>query len=1298
VAIRGENIGTAYVRILADGSGLDRSIREEFRQHEDAFHQAGRKNSEAFNDGFDEQMERWAKKDVKGLVAGLNRKSGQMDAVAQQMADGFLKPLRKQLLYRHGDEIGGELARDIEKGFRDSGGDLDWVDNYVEGIERHISRITGDIKKDELRQEAQKWADQLKMGERWAREIDDSIHEQQLRRDKEFEDRATKLHQNALAIREAADKAFWKNNMDLDRDFELNHTRLAKIAEKNYAHELALDEDRKRSIKSVREEYQQFVKDYEKIAKGEEVAGRSVKGMRTEIDALRDRMVRLGQADDLHIARLRSMNDELYHLNPRLREWDTRLGKVGDTVGRAFGKGSRNNFINVLGGVAGSIASFPRLFTKAGEGINLFFGNLRSAFDAARDEGASFADAMGASFRTMGTGLAKGLAVAGGGILGGFVFLGPLISLVSEAAGAVAALAATIGMGLAGAAGAAAGAFVPLVAGVAAFALGLGQLQGDAKKAMTGLSREFADMWLAAGRGLQRNGTIATDLRTLTSSIRDDFEPVLADAAAGMGKAFHTWITGAQDSTSAWSQFMDSMSSGFMEKNTQRIGSILTNSFDAVLNTLRALEPLTNRFLGWLDDVAKKWSDWTGSSDGQRQMLSFFHDAGDSAKVLGQFLESAAKFLGTLISAGNEAGDGLFGSMTDEINRWNDALSTTAGRDSLRKWFSDSAQFARDLGSVLKTVVQLFGTLDTEASRGLLNTMIQTLNNSLRVLNGVLGPISAAFDGLNKATGGLAGTLTASALVLPMLGGAFGKVGTRMGGFITNMRSAETRMTALRGAAGKVAGIGGLALLASNTGKTTTAFGELKRVAGGALLGFEVGGPIGAAVGAGAVGLYDLYKNTSKVSETMASGKRTVQDYASSLDAVSAAATKATGNMILQAAQESGALSQARNLGISTRTLIGATLGHKDSLEAVNRALQSGKTYIVAWTDSMGGAHTAAVKNDAQLKRLKETVRENGGELDKVAKKQLDMANNKELLSFISDQSAQWRAASKAERQHIIDTEDLHKVLKGLPKKVATKIDAEGIVPTTKGIAKVMKMYGLPPKKIQTIIDALGVDTTVKQVKKVMATMDDANKKKSTAHVDGDTSKAEKSFKGLETLTKNLLGIKMPAVAKINGDNSKATAEINQTRDQVRSLITGNYSVTIHGDGSQAAQAIANVRYDLNALRDKTIYIHTVHTGSGQAKYSPTATGGIFNYASRRLIGEAGPEAVVPLNRPLGAVDPAVRWLSAIAQGKGDAMASGGVVGGGRTVDVGGITVVSPSADPKAVAVQTLNQLIAAVI
>ncbi len=94
--------------------------------------------------------------------------------------------------------------------------------------------------------------------------------------------------------------------------------------------------------------------------------------------------------------------------------------------------------------------------------------------------------------------------------------------------------------------------------------------------------------------------------------------------------------------------------------------------------------------------------------------------------------------------------------------------------------------------------------------------------------------------------------------------------------------------------------------------------------------------------------------------------------------------------------------------------------------------------------------------------------------------------------------------------------------------------------------------------------------------------------------------------------------------------------------------------------------------------------------GGGGAQF--TASGGIFNGMQSRIIGEAGPEAVVPLDRELSQVDPAVRWLSAIAQGKSAPPAPMST----RSVTVApGAIVIAGVADPEQAADAALDRVVA---
>lgn len=89
------------------------------------------------------------------------------------------------------------------------------------------------------------------------------------------------------------------------------------------------------------------------------------------------------------------------------------------------------------------------------------------------------------------------------------------------------------------------------------------------------------------------------------------------------------------------------------------------------------------------------------------------------------------------------------------------------------------------------------------------------------------------------------------------------------------------------------------------------------------------------------------------------------------------------------------------------------------------------------------------------------------------------------------------------------------------------------------------------------------------------------------------------------------------------------------------------------------------------------------------------ASGGVLGGPRYILAGEAGPEAIVPLDRNLNRVDPSVRWLSAIAQGKSTpGMASGGVVGGGLTINDGAIQIIDNTGDSRKVANDVVQRLV----
>lgn len=191
------------------------------------------------------------------------------------------------------------------------------------------------------------------------------------------------------------------------------------------------------------------------------------------------------------------------------------------------------------------------------------------------------------------------------------------------------------------------------------------------------------------------------------------------------------------------------------------------------------------------------------------------------------------------------------------------------------------------------------------------------------------------------------------------------------------------------------------------------------------------------------------------------------------------------------------------------------------------------------------------------------------------------------------------------------------------------------------------------------------------------------------------------------------------ATVKQTGDQGAANIVIGQGREQLIKMlgqfgITGakaeeyadklgliptQVSTTIRANGlADAYNTTGNLQYRLESING-SVYSYTmrgtyIQVGNREVKATEFARGGTVNGAQHAIVGEAGPEAIVPLRRPLGQVDPSVRWLSAIAQGmSAPKMAGGGIMGRPSTTVVfeAGAIVVEGADDPRQTAYDVLD-------
>lgn len=200
-----------------------------------------------------------------------------------------------------------------------------------------------------------------------------------------------------------------------------------------------------------------------------------------------------------------------------------------------------------------------------------------------------------------------------------------------------------------------------------------------------------------------------------------------------------------------------------------------------------------------------------------------------------------------------------------------------------------------------------------------------------------------------------------------------------------------------------------------------------------------------------------------------------------------------------------------------------------------------------------------------------------------------------------------------------------------------------------------------------------------------------------TLDANGDPAGAviEKTARGLDTLHNK------KTVPKIDADPSQANTKLEKTTTDFNNFDKKSFTAKLDVNTGDAVRKTQNVQDEIDAVKGKTVYINVYTNYIGKAP--DTATGGMFFGAQVRRIAEAGPEAVVPLRRPLAQVDPAVRALSAFAQGlplPGTQQGSNGGRGGstgegnGRTINIQpGAIVVNGAADPRRTAVDVVNRI-----
>lgn len=131
--LRGETVGTAFVRILADGHDLPGSIKDEMERNGPIMEARGQKDSDTYTKAFEKEFKKSGTGRIdKALTEGIARSNAIEKLFTGPRWQKITRRLEKQ--YR---EVGLLIASNIEKGVRESG-DIDVMARRLGNINREV--------------------------------------------------------------------------------------------------------------------------------------------------------------------------------------------------------------------------------------------------------------------------------------------------------------------------------------------------------------------------------------------------------------------------------------------------------------------------------------------------------------------------------------------------------------------------------------------------------------------------------------------------------------------------------------------------------------------------------------------------------------------------------------------------------------------------------------------------------------------------------------------------------------------------------------------------------------------------------------------------------------------------------------------------------------------------------------------------------------------------------------------------------------------------------------------------------
>lgn len=726
MAIGGENIGRAYVKVIADGSGFGDGLKKDIDDLGDDFEKGGREHGKRYENAQTKQLRKGLKEWAKEYETEMSRASAKVASRTREIMKGsYLPEIERRLIDDWGDDVGGLLARRMKERFTVEGAGM--FENYFADLPRAVADAEREV----------------------LREREKSLNAQQ-----RLEEQAQRDRLRRSLERVAADRAKWAA---LDRDEEEAYKERAQ-------RERAAEAKTMESIKRLQAAY-------DRIGRGQANSGESyrISLEKTEkhLKEIRESLESMpnfgGRGRDTLDASLVDMERSLVRISPRLRVFNGTLDDIAPRIGRAFGRGSRNDFVNFFGSMTENLSRMAFAVPKAAEGLVGLVRNF-SSLAAAGGEGGLGGILAKTGPRLLALAPAFAAGAAGAGVL--VVVLGTVISAVSLLLGVIVALAGTIYASAITAIAALGGALLPVAAGVGVLAGAIASMSDEQKKAAKEAIQPFVKGMKEIGRsaadaifgGERFTKTIKDMTAGLASSEMGTLVTEIADAIGDVGASWAKSLN--SDGFREWLETM----SRTVPDQLRGLGEAAKNTFAGLGGIFVGIQPLVTDFVNWLERITGEFAEWANTDAGRQAIVDFFERGANSAKALGGFLKEAGGFLQDLLFAGQSTGDDLFSSMAENIKKFRDYLKENP--EALEQWFEDAKKFGEALGDVVVAAGKVADAFDSPAFRTVATGAFQGI---VTVLEGVGVALDAVKFGFELLTLPIRGFI---ALVTDGVGGA----------------------------------------------------------------------------------------------------------------------------------------------------------------------------------------------------------------------------------------------------------------------------------------------------------------------------------------------------------------------------------------------------------------------------------------------------------------------------------------------------------------------------------------------